>query len=193
MLRGSRLVRSSFAILALASLADVRACDKSTAPAFVELRLTQPLIMPESGDASTRVTVREDGCVLTHYPAYDTRHGDYAYRLAADELQALRADIAASGVAHFDTTVVTQDLQRRETIKRNTPNAVRHHVSDEAVVEISIVKPAGPAGARHTIRWSGIEGQRRNHPELASIAGLAAARDRLLQLGTDGRMQKVLP
>jgi hypothetical protein len=131
--------------------------------------------------------------VLTHYPAYDSRHGDYAYRLAAEELQAVRAELAATGVAHFDAAAVAQDLQRREAIKRNTPNAVRHHVSDEAVIEMSILKPAGPAGARHTVRWSGIEGQRRNHPDLASVAGLAAARDLLLRLGTDRRMQKVQP
>lgn len=180
-------------ILALAGVGDAAACSKGAAPAFVELRVTQPLIATMDGDVSTRVTVREDGCVLVRYPVYDTRHGDHAYRLSIDELRTLRADLAATGVANFDAIAVGQDLQRRETIKRNDRSGTRHHVSDEAVIELQIERPAGPKGARNVITWSGIRAQMLNHPDLAPVAGLAAARDRLLQLGSDDRMHKVQP
>jgi len=180
-------------VLALAGIGEVAACSKSAAPEFVELRLTQPLIASASDDVATRVVVHEDGCVRLHYPAYDSRHGEYAYRLTVEELRALRTDLAESRVASFDPVAVAQDLQRRETMKRAAPNAVRHHVSDEAVLELRIAKPAGPSGARHEITWSGIRGQLLDHPDLAPVAGLAAARDRLLQLGSDGRMHNVQP
>lgn len=189
----SNRAHSLFAILALAGLGDVGACSKSDSPTFVELRVTQPLIASVGGDISTRVTVREDGCVLIRYPAYDTRHGEYAYRLGDDELGRLRTDLAVTRVASFDAIAVAQDLQRRETVKRNEPHVLRHHVSDEAVVELRIVKPSGAKGARNHVTWSGIRAQLLDHPDLAPVAGLAAARDRLLQLGSDRRMSKVQP
>jgi hypothetical protein len=193
MSRAADAVRSLMASLALVGLGDAAACGKTTAPAFVEMQVTQPLIAVPGGDLSLRVGVREDGCVLIHYPAYDSRHGDYAFRLAEDELRGLRTDLAATGIARFDPVAVAQDLQRRETIKRSQPDAVRHRVSDEAVVELWIEKPSGPKGARNTVTWSGIREQLLNHPDLAPVAGLAAARDRLLRLGEDPRMRKVQP
>jgi hypothetical protein len=180
-------------MLALAGIGEAGACNQGAATEFVELRLTQPLVATAGDDTATRVAVREDGCVLLHYPAYDSRHGEYAYRLTGEELGRLRADLADSRVASFDPAAVAQELQRREAIKRASPDGLRRHVSDEAVIELRIVKPAGPDGARHEFTWSGVRGQLLDHPDLAAVAGLAAARDRLLNLGSDRRMQKVQP
>ena len=185
--------RAALLLFGLASLtggAEAAACAKSGATPVVDLRITQPVIaFAGNDDLSMQVLVREDGCVLIHYPAYDTRHGDYTYRLDARELRSLRAELRATGVSRFDPAAVRRDLASRALAKQAVAGSRLVHVSDEEVIELQIESAVGTKATEFA--WSGLRAQRRNHPDQEAIAGLAAARERLLQLSTDRRAIKV--
>ncbi len=172
---------------------DVSACSQSTAPAVVEMRITQPLIATGDGDLALKVGVRVDGCVTIHYPSYDTRAGDYAYQLSAAELRSLQAEIDTSGIAKFDPASVRRDLLAREVAKRARPEGhARFAVSDEEVIEFRMGPHSDVKGRASTLLvWSRLREQLLNHPDQAALIGLAAVRDRLLELGSDRLMTKI--
>lgn len=172
---------------------DVSACSKSTAHAFVEMRITQPLIATIDGDLALKVGVRADGCVTIHYPSYDTRAGDYSYRLTAAELRSLQAEIDTSGIAKFDPASVRRDLLARDLAKRSRPDGhASFAVSDEEVIEFRMDRHSEVKGRAGTLLvWSGLREQLLNHPDQAALIALGAVRDRLLELGSDRRMTKL--
>lgn len=165
------------------------ACSKSVAPVVAGLRISQPLVATPSGDDALVLNVGNDGCVRVHYPAWDTRAGNYRFALPAAELAKLRGELAASGIAAFQPAAVRADLAQREA--RKSAAAPKHFVSDEEVIELQVERPPGDAkGGAVRLIWTGLRQQRLNHPDQPDLAALEATRARLLELGGDSRMQR---
>jgi hypothetical protein len=177
---------------ALAAAGDVQACAKRAAPE-IAMRITQPLLASVEANNSLQIEVAADGCVRVHYPKYDTRAGDYVYTLSARELNALRAEIAATRIGEFRPDMVRADLARRQIAKRAQPDAISYRVTDEEVIEISLGAAAAKVGSAPMLAWSGLREQLLNHPDQPDLIALSAARDRLSELAADPRAKKVQP
>lgn len=193
-IRNSALLASLAFLLAAGASHAAPGCGKSSSPAIVQLRVTQPLILTPDGDVSFKVQLQADGCVTVHYPSYDQRAGTYRYALGPAEFDRLRQQVKASGIEEFNPEAVRAELEQLAAAKNaGAGPSVIHRVSDEEVIELSIegqTTPKTGAGSPALV-WSGLREQLLNHPQHSRLLALRSLTDRLTQLGSDPRMSKV--
>lgn len=129
-----------------------------------------------------------DGRVVTQYPPPFTRQGTWELRLTPGEVDQLVQSLAANGVLDFDPAAVTE-AKKAETAALRAAAAAGDAptvfaVSDPDAIELEVrVASYRPAGARQaeqhgvvkTIQWSTLQVDKRQHPNIAALRGLAAA------------------
>ncbi|MCC6764629.1 MAG: hypothetical protein IT293_08195 [Deltaproteobacteria bacterium] len=147
-------------------------------------------------DRGPTLTVYGDGRVLTHYPIYMKRAGDWERRLAPRELDALLASLAAKGVLEFDAPAARAAAHAASAAARERARAARRPIalfeaSDPStiVIELSLARyvPAAP-GAREArdvvkrVAWTGLHADAAAHPDVSALRDLAAAEQELRAL-----------
>ncbi len=150
------------------------ACLTSSATRIGEYRSASPLL-PISPKNTLRVTVLDDGCVLTHQPAYFVDPGLAAERISAEALTRFRSQLAESNPAGFDADAVKS--RHRAAIQSDQPGRIIRITTDENIIEFDLF-PATPSealGAVKHIRWGSLHGDLLNHPDDQDLVRLAAA------------------
>ena len=148
-------------------------CSAGDAQVLYALISTPPLLAAQA-DASTSIEVRSDGCVVVHAPAWRRDAGTRAFSLSESELDRLRLDIAATGIASVDPQAVRADLrQARLQPKSGEVRIVK--VSDEPIIELTVTDAAGPK----TILWHSLLEDTANHPDHPGLHAIAAAAETL--------------
>ncbi|HYD47802.1 MAG TPA: hypothetical protein VEB21_05615 [Terriglobales bacterium] len=134
------------------------------------------------------VRVFGDGRALIHYPAHMKQAGDYELRLTEAELDELMRTVAESKVPEIDTTRV-RERKRTVLAERRARREVVHETSDATVstVEIDLARYQPTASAprraatrvKRSLRWSGVEPDAEQLPEIAELQGLNQVRGKL--------------
>jgi hypothetical protein len=182
-------------VMALLAVPDSQACVGKSFSAIIEMRSTQPLLASPDGDDTQSLAVDATGCVKVHFPAFDTRAGTYSFRLDESEFASLKQELRSSKVMSFDAAAVKRDLLALEAQKDSRAGLTGYRVTDEEVLELSLFGDAigDKRAAPQRVTWTGLREQLLNHPELDSLVGLAAVRERLNLLATDARKRRVQP
>lgn len=156
-------------------------------------------VLGEIGDADHGPTLKifGDGRMVTHYPAYMKRAGDYEQRLAPTELDALVQSLAGKGVLDFDPAAARTAERsgvaaaRARALAAGQPVAVFEAVdAATTVIEVAVerYRPSTPggraAGQRETRRavWMGLRYDAERHPDVTALRDLAAAEQELRAL-----------
>jgi hypothetical protein len=155
-------------------------------------------ILGEIGDADRGPVLQifGDGRVLTRYPAYMKRAGEYEQRLAPAELDALVRSLARKGVLEFDPVATRAAARASVTAARQRAQAAGGPVTvfeaaDAAttVIEVAVERyqPARPGarGLQHETRravWTGLRSDAQHHADVPTLRDLAAAEQELRTL-----------
>jgi hypothetical protein len=178
-------VRILALVLAFCALSAVAAeCGKSVSEPIIQMELIAPL-MAHIGPA-LKVTVGADGCVVAERPPYYAQPGRFAFRLEAAELRTLRSELAAVGPGRFDANAVKSELAKRSAEK--VQGDTLYAVADGNLLRL---RASGKDGGQSSIAWRNLEQDLLNFPDIESLVALAAARDLLLELGSDARLERL--
>ncbi len=142
------------------------------------------------------LTVYGDGRVVSHYPVFMKRAGDWEHRLAPGELDALLRSLADKGVLDFDAqgvraaarSAAADSVQRARAA--NTP-VVLFETSDASttVIEVTVDRYVAATPGAHAVQgftkrvaWTGVRGDAERHRGVSALQNLAAAEQELRAL-----------
>lgn len=143
-------------------------------------------------DRGRTVQVFGDGRVVTHFPVYMKRAGDYESYLAESELEELVDSMVDLGVADFDeeqTKIECRQADQAKLARARSGEAVElFHISDPDLTEITVnlsrYRPAGQqrSAARalqRKVAWPGLRHHAKRYPGVKALADLREAESRL--------------
>jgi len=155
-------------------------------------------VLGEIGDLDRGPTLQVygDGRMVTHYPHYMKRAGDYEQRLAPREVDQLLRSLADKGLLDFDTGATRNAARaattaaRQRALAANAPISVFEAVdASTTVIEVSVDRyrggtPGAPEvrGLSKRIAWTGLRGDAQQHPDVPALRDLAAAEQELRAL-----------
>ncbi len=201
--RSTRLARAALAIPLLYALGGEAALAGGTAIVETSRRpdvavVTYREVQGEIGDADRGPVLQifGDGRMVTHYPRYMTRAGDWEQRLAPGELDGLVRSLAAKGVLEFDAAAARGAKRAALTAARQRAQAgagpvVVFEATDAAttVIEVAALRyQAASPGARAALDvtrravWTGLRHDAEHHPDVTALRDLAAAEQELRAL-----------
>jgi hypothetical protein len=128
-------------------------------------------------DDGPSLTVYGDGRTVAHWPAYMKRAGDYDVRLSRPEVDGLVASLVARGILDVDAAAARRAV-RDAALARRAAGATVTVVSDRDVTTIELNTHRG----RRAVAWAGLREDAREHPDVAAIRELNAARQDLVGL-----------
>ena len=176
------IVRTSVLVLAAAASVWISGAPLARAAsgyptdgATVVVRYRETLGEIGESDGGPSLTVYGNGRAVAHWPAYMQRAGDYDVQLSRREMDSLVGSLAANGVLDVDTVAVRRAAREAKAAKR-AAGAPITIVSDPAVITIELTTDQG----RRAVRWVGLREDAREHPDIAAIQSLHAARQDLV-------------
>ena len=129
----------------------------------------------ELGESGPSLTVYGNGRAVAHWPAYMKRAGDYDIQLSRREMDGLVSSLVANGLLDVDTVAVRRAAREAKAAKR-AAGAPITIVSDPDLTTIELNTDQG----RRAVRWAGLREDAREHPDIAAIQALHAARQDLV-------------
>jgi hypothetical protein len=180
-------MRALGAILLASAALPAGACDKAAGAPVIRLMVSSPLTVLQHGPA-TDVSIDAGGCVTSRFSAIDKRHGVHRFQLPAGEFAALKREVQAAKLLAFDET----RIKAAAAAASPADTGVRWHVSDPDIVELTLA--AGIADAKSaqakSIRFADLQGSLMKRPDIAELQALGAVKTRLVELGSDARLQQ---
>ncbi len=162
------------------------ACGKASGEPAIRLRVYSPLVMTQIG-ASTDIAIDAAGCVMARYPATDKRHGVHSFDLPRAEFDVLQREVRAARLDTFDAIRVKEQLSADAIA--SSPS-IEYLTTDPDIVQLEVAYPV--AGSKSptvkSIRWTGMDQDLLNPPEVRQLHALAAVKARLMELAVDSRL-----
>lgn len=154
-------------------------------PDKLVIAMTEVIGQVESDDHPS-VKVYADGRVVSHRPAYFTNPGDFTIQLSAAQLRSLVQSLVDRGVVDFDADAVRSQLHAAARAKSTVSDS-----SDVSVFKVElrleIYQPPDSDVPHYDVakalRWQGLRGDARRHPEIQALSDLLAVCTKLLALG----------
>ncbi len=161
-----------FVLPMLVSAAAVAPCTSQATP-WLTLRISAGA-MSSAADRTTIVRIHSDGCTDLHRPKFLRASGDYRLGLRADEIAALRTQVANDALRGFDERQVRAAIDAKQHPQGAAQAALKPQFAGQpqrlAVMDGDSYELSwNDAGVARSARWVGLSGYAQAYPDVAAL------------------------